>query len=215
MNKRRASRELALMAYSHLSKSLKKSEDVDIADIIHKSAETLSYEAESNLDSAVKELLKIREFVYNYEMDHPVNLERPFETSTLPVGIPLTSDMLGRIDMVIEAADKTYSAIDLIRLASFEELNEVKDYAVKLVKTFLDNKEEVDQKIKEHSKDWDVERLVKIDRDILRIAVTEILYFEDVPNGVSIDEAVELAKKYSTDESSKFINGVLGQVVNV
>jgi len=215
MNKRRASRELALIAFSHLSKSLKKSEDVDIADIIHKSAETLCSEAESNLDSAVKELMIIREFVNNYEMDHPVNIERPFETSTLPVGIPLTSDMLGRLDMAIEAADKTYSAIDLVRLTSFEELNEVKDYAVKLVKTFLDNKEEVDLKIKEHSKDWDVERLVKIDRDILRIAVTEILYFEDVPKGVSIDEAVELAKKYSTEESSKFINGVLGQVVNV
>ena len=76
----------------------------------------------------------------------------------------------------------------------------------------MEKKQEVDSKIKEHSEGWDVNRLINIDRDILRIAITEMLYFEDVPVGVSIDEAVEIAKKYSTDESSRFINGILGQV---
>ncbi len=215
MNKRRAARELALITFSHLGKSIEKAKGINIAEIISKSTEALVTEAENSLDTAVKELLKIREFIYNYEIEHEINLERPFETSTRPVNIPLTSDMLGRIDSLLESADKTYTAIDLTKLITLGELDEVKDYAVRLVSAFIENKEEIDSKIKEFSKDWDVERLVKIDRDILRIAITEILRFEDVPKGVSIDEAVEIAKKYSTEESSRFINGILGQVVNV
>lgn len=213
MKKRTAARELALITFSSLIKGVKKSKDIDVAQVISKSAESLSVEAENLLDSAVKELVKVRDFVYNHEIEHPKNLERPYEVGTVPVGIPLTSDMLGRIDSVLEAIDKTYTAVDLTKLLAVGELEEVKDYAVKLVKTFIEHEEVVDAKIKEHSKGWDVERLVKIDRDILRIAITEILYFEDVPESVSIDEAVELAKKYSTEESSGFINGILGQVV--
>ncbi len=215
MNKRRASRELALMAFSHLGKNIKKSEDVEILSIIAKTVDSLTTEGESNLDTAVKELVKVREYVYNYEIEHETNIERSFDISTIPVKIPMTSDMLGRIDMVLDSAEKTYAAIDLVKLATLGELDEVKDYAVRLIKTYVDNKEEIDDKIKEHSKGWDVERLVKIDRDILRIALVEMLFFEDVPKGVSIDEAVELAKKYSTEESSKFINGILGQVAIV
>lgn len=215
MSKRTAARELALIGFSHLSKNLKKADDVNIAEIIHKSADTLCSEAEDLLNSSVKEMMKIREFVQNHEIEAPENLERPYQVGTLPVGIPLTSDMLGRIDTLVEAVNDTYSAVELTKLASFEGLDQVKDFAVKIVKAFLDNKDEVDAKIKEHSKEWDVQRLIKIDRDILRIAVVEILFFDDVPKGVSIDEAVELAKKYSSEESSRFINGILGQVVNV
>lgn len=215
MNKRRASRELALIAFSQLSKNIKNSEDINIGEIIHKAAGILAGEAESTIELAMKELIKIRDYISNYEIEHPVNLERSLEEGTVPVNIPLTSDMLGRVEMVMDAAEKTYSAIELVKLASFEELNEVKDYSIKLVTTFVKNQEDIDLKIKKQSKGWDVERLVKIDRDILRIAIAEILYIEDVPKGVSIDEAVELAKKYSTEESSGFINGILGQVANV
>lgn len=83
------------------------------------------------------------------------------------------------------------------------------------MKAFHDNKKKVDENIKKFSKGWDVGRLVRIDRDILRIAITEILFFEDVPDSVSIDEAVELSKKYSEPESTGFINGILGQVAKV
>lgn len=212
MKKRRAARELALITFSSINKNIKQAQDVNISEIIIKSAESLASEAENMLESAVKELVKIREFVYNYEIEHPENLERPYETGTIPVNIPLTSDMLGRMNMVLDAADKTYSAIDLVNLLAAGEQDDVKDYAIKLVTTFIENRDDVDRTIKEHSKGWDVERLVKIDRDILRIAITEILYFDDVPKGASINEAVELAKKYSTEESSGFINGILGQV---
>ncbi len=212
MNRRRAARELALITFSQIKKTVKKTEEVDISEIIQKSIEILTGEAENNLNSAVKELVKIREFVQDYEFEHPDNVEKPYEKATVPVRIPMTSDMQGRIDEALNSADKTYSAIDMIRLASMGEIDAVKEYTVKIVTTFIENKDKIDNEIKEHSKGWDVERLVKIDRDILRIAITELLFFEDVPASVSIDEAVEIAKKYSEPESSKFINGILGQV---
>ncbi len=212
MNKRRAARELALITFSQLEKSVKKSQDVNIAEIIRKSTEVLITEAENNLNLTVKELEKIKNYVQTYEFEHPENMEKPYDEATVPVAIPMTSDMLGRIDEVLSAAGRTYSAIELTNLASLGEIEEVKDYAVKIVAGFIDNREQVDARIQEHSRGWNVERLVKIDRDILRIAITEILFFEDVPASVSIDEAVEIAKKYSEPESSKFINGILGQV---
>ncbi len=213
MNKRRAARELALITFSQLGKSIKKSEEVNIAEIIQKSTEMLAEESENSLNIAVKELAQVREFIQNYEIEHPENVERPYDEASIPVKIPLTSDMLGRIDTILNAADKTYSSIELTKLISFGEIDEVKNYAIKIVKTFIENREQIDAQIKEHSRGWDVERLVKIDRDILRIAITEILFFKDIPLGVSINEAVELAKKYSETESSGFINGILGQVV--
>lgn len=213
MNKRRAARELALITFSQLAKSIKKSEEINIADIIQKSTEIITGEAENSLNSAVKELIKIRDFVQNYEFEQPENLERPYNEDTIPVPVPMTSDMLGRIDAVLNSADKTYSAIEMTKLVSHGEIEDVKNFSVKIVKTYIENKEEIDCRIKKYSRGWDVERLVKIDRDILRIAITEILYFEDVPSSVSIDEAVEIARKYSEPESSKFINGILGQIV--
>ena len=72
--------------------------------------------------------------------------------------------------------------------------------------------DDIDQVIAEKAKGWEVSRLAKSDLAVLRLAVFEILYDEDVPNGVAINEAVELAKKYGTDKSYRFVNGVLASV---
>lgn len=72
--------------------------------------------------------------------------------------------------------------------------------------------EAVDQVIAQKAKGWEVSRLAKSDLTVLRLAVFEILYDEDVPNSVAINEAVELAKKYGTDKSYRFVNGVLASV---
>lgn len=67
--------------------------------------------------------------------------------------------------------------------------------------------------IKQYSTGWDFDRLVKMDKDILRIAISELLYIKEAPMKVVVDEALELAKKYSTDDSATFINGVLAKVI--
>jgi len=210
--RRTVARELALLTFSQLSKNIEKWENKDIVEIIERSVETLTKEAEHNLQSSVRELGAIRDYIQNYEIDHADNLERPMDVSIIPVAVPMTSDMIGRIDILLDAAEKIYSAMDIVQISAMSKREDVKKYSVKLVKTFIENKECIDGQIKEHSKGWDVERLLKVDRDVLRISITELLYFEDIPASVSIDEAVELAKKYGTEESSSFINGILRQV---
>lgn len=78
----------------------------------------------------------------------------------------------------------------------------------------LENIDKLDTLIKANCKTWSFDRINKIDKAIIRLASYEILYRDDIPKGVSINEAVELAKIYGTDDSSKFINGFLGNTFN-
>ncbi len=71
---------------------------------------------------------------------------------------------------------------------------------------------EIDRVISDYSEGWDLERMPGVDRNVLRMSLYELFFVEDIPPGVTIDEAVELAKAFSTDDSGKFINGVLGRV---
>lgn len=87
------------------------------------------------------------------------------------------------------------------------------DYVKNLVEGIEREKEKIDKKIEENLKNWKLSRLSKIDITILRISTYEILFCEDVPNKVAVNEGIELAKKYSSDNSPAFINGVLGNMV--
>ena len=87
------------------------------------------------------------------------------------------------------------------------------EYMNKTLCDMIDNEEEIDNYITENSKDWKIGRIAKVDLAILRIALSEILYNESIPESVSINEAVEISKKYSNEDSHKFINGILGTVV--
>ncbi|MCT4585060.1 MAG: transcription antitermination factor NusB [Peptostreptococcaceae bacterium] len=99
------------------------------------------------------------------------------------------------------------------KLNSFMEENNISDeYFMSVANNFLNNKEEIDKKIDENIK-WNISRLAKVDLSILRLAITEITYIDDVPNKVAINEAVELAKKFCDEKSFAFINGVLGSVL--
>ena len=86
-------------------------------------------------------------------------------------------------------------------------------FAFSLAQLTYENCEEIDKIINEHSVGWKVERLPKVSLAIMRLALCEILYVPSIPNGVSINEAVELAKKFSSQEDASFINGVLGKYV--
>ena len=85
-------------------------------------------------------------------------------------------------------------------------------YAVVLVEGVDRRLPEIDALIGAHAHDWGIDRLAAVDRQLLRLSVLELLECEDVPLAVVIDEAVELAKQYSTEESSRFVNGVLSAV---
>ena len=87
------------------------------------------------------------------------------------------------------------------------------EFATKLVRGTLEHMGVIDEKLRSLSIGWDLQRQPSVDRNILRMAMFEILFLDYMPPGVSINEAVELAKKYSTEDSGKFINGVLGTLV--
>ncbi|MDO5787095.1 MAG: transcription antitermination factor NusB [Phascolarctobacterium sp.] len=87
------------------------------------------------------------------------------------------------------------------------------DYALALVQGVLANKEAIDARLSEYAIDWTVERMPATDRNILRVAAYEMLFAEkSVAAGVAINEAVEVAKAYGTEESPRFVNGVLGKL---
>lgn len=88
-------------------------------------------------------------------------------------------------------------------------------YTVKVVCGVTEHLAHIDDLISAHLQGWTLERLPAVDRAILRVAVWELLHADDVPEPVAVDEAVELAKELSTDESPGFVNGVLGQVMLV
>ena len=88
------------------------------------------------------------------------------------------------------------------------------DYFRNMVKGILGKKEVIDDIIAENTKGWKIERLAKIDLSILRVCIYEMKFRDDIPMKVSINEAIELAKKYGTDSSPSFINGILGKVEN-
>ena len=86
-------------------------------------------------------------------------------------------------------------------------------YIEDAIQTIIKNLEDIDFHIQNNIEGWEIHRLARVDLSILRIAIYEMLYRKDIPIEVSINEAIEISKKYSTEESSKFINGVLGGFV--
>ena len=99
------------------------------------------------------------------------------------------------------------------RLLSEKNLNgDAASFAVELVDGVIKNKEKIDAIIKESAPEWDIEQMATVDRNILRLAIFEILFNNKVPLKAAINEAIELAKTFGGEKSAKFVNGVLGAV---
>lgn len=104
------------------------------------------------------------------------------------------------------------SAIDSF-LVNFPFGENESSYIHKTVTGVLENKDQIDDYITKQLESWSLERLAKVDLASLRLAIYEILYMDDIPIEVSINEAIELVKKFSTDDAYKYVNGVLGGFV--
>ncbi|MFV0433534.1 MAG: transcription antitermination factor NusB [Leucobacter sp.] len=85
-------------------------------------------------------------------------------------------------------------------------------YAREIVDGVTDHRDEIDELIMSYAQGWTLDRMPNVDRALLRLASWEILFNDDIPTAVAIDEAVEFAKEYSTEDSSRFVNGVLGRI---
>lgn len=112
--------------------------------------------------------------------------------------------------------DKGGDGVQLVLDSGIEEETyeeKDKEYLDQLVREVIRNKEVIDNYISKYSIDWDISRLGKVERAILRLSIGEMLFVKDVPVSVSINEAVRMAKKYGADNASRFLNGILGKFV--
>ena len=91
----------------------------------------------------------------------------------------------------------------------------IREYTRELVNGVSDNRRKIDELITTYAQGWDMDRLPAVDRNILRLGIYEILWSNAVPTSVAIDEALDLAKELSSDDSSKYIHGVLGRIASI
>jgi transcription antitermination protein NusB len=117
------------------------------------------------------------------------------------------------VDVLYEAEVRGGDRLEVLRERIAEGNPPVPEHAVRLVEGVAEHGGRIDELIGRHASGWTLERLPDVDRAILRMATFELLWAEDVPDAVVIDEAVELAKALSTDESPAYVNGVLGAIL--
>ena len=102
-------------------------------------------------------------------------------------------------------------------IATFEELQKSKpntrEFATRVFKGTLEHVEQIDEMIQKQAENWRLSRMAAVDRNIIRMAIYEFMHEDDTPKLVVIDEAIEIAKKFGTDKSSQFINGILDGVL--
>ena len=116
------------------------------------------------------------------------------------------------LDFLYEADIRSSSAIELVGTRDESELSE-RDYVMELLVGVETNKVKIDELITTYAQGWDMDRMPAIDRNILRIALFEILFKDDLDDQIAASEAVEIATELSTDDSAKYINGVLGRII--
>ena len=194
MQPRRAARELALLSLGQ-SISISKLQRQDLQGLIVSAVRVLTSEVQQTLEAATSELERGSDRLLRSEI-HAV-------------------DVKSARTMVHEAIDQTQSAVNRVGIAlelpeliQLSNQHEVRDYALELLETVKRRRTDLDQRLNAAMVDWQMNRLARIDQDILRLATAEILLLKTPPQ-VAINEAVELAKRYSGEDGHRFINGVL------
>ena len=123
------------------------------------------------------------------------------------------------VDAVFAADLRKISPLNLLNevaelAAGRQNQDEIFGYAREIVQGVMDQHEQIDDLLETYSQGWALDRMPNLDRAILRVAVWEILHNPDVPNAVAVNEAVELAKELSTDDSGAFVNGLLSKIAS-
>ena len=149
MQARRAARELTLILFSQSEGKILKYQKGDYQDIILKSVRTLISNAKDELELVVSEVNKIKNEIEEFESNHDDNLKRPIDTQNIPVKMPMTSDMTGYIDTILNAGEKSCTALEIAELSALAQKDDVKAYIEKVVTAFQKEIEAVDNTIKE------------------------------------------------------------------
>jgi len=121
------------------------------------------------------------------------------------------------LDVLFEAEQRRIDPVTLLaqRIAEPGTEAALPQYSVDLVEGVAAHRARIDELISTHAHGWTIERMPAVDRALVRLGIWEVLYNDDVPDAVAVDEAVELARSLSTDDSPTFINGLLGRIVDL
>lgn len=121
------------------------------------------------------------------------------------------------LDVLFEAEQRALDPVTLLAQRITQPGTEaaLPQYSVEIVEGVLDHQERIDELLATHAHGWTLDRMPAVDRGLLRIGTWEVLYNDDVPDAVAVDEAVELARSLSTDDSPTFVNGLLGRIVDL
>lgn len=121
------------------------------------------------------------------------------------------------LDVLFEAEQRGVDPVTLLaqRVAEPGTQSSLPQYSVDLVEGVVEHAARIDELISTHAHGWTIERMPAVDRALLRLGVWEVLFNDEVPDAVAVDEAVELAKSLSTDDSPSFVNGLLGRIVDL
>lgn len=141
------------------------------------------------------------QFLFQYELNPPDKLEAALEHFW-------TSQ---RIAAHVDDTKATWGQLPELPPPTADEAA-MRAFADPLIRGTLEHRDECDEVIKKHAKNWDLHRIATVDRNVMRLAIYEMLHREDIPPVVSINEAVDIAKKFSTHDSGKFVNGILDKV---
>lgn len=198
MQARRISRELALLSISQLPSDLEKVSQQRLQDLVLASIRTLATEARDTLETAAAEL----------QRGDAQLLKSQTRAANVDVARSMVQDA---INLTQTAINRLGGAIELPEFIQLANQSEVRAYAMEIITRLQIERAKVDQLLNDILVDWNVDRLAMIDRDILRIATVEMMFL-GIPDRVAINEAVELAKRYSNEDGHKFINGILRRV---
>ncbi len=197
---RSTARELALLGLSQLPTNPGNLEKKQLQEVILAAVRTLRTEAQDILETAAGELQR--------------GSDRLLSSQIGTTDIESARAMLHEaMDLGQTAINRIGTAIELPEIIQLTNQLEVRSYTMEILTKVNGNKEEIDKLLRESIVDWQIERLPRIDLDILRIAVAEMMFI-GIQEQVAISQAVELAKRYSGEDGHKFINGVLRRVLN-
>ena len=123
------------------------------------------------------------------------------------------------LDLLYESDIRSSDLLELLSSRDVEEegpeARPIREYTKSLIEGIHTHKRKIDELITTYAQGWDMDRLPAVDRNILRLGIYEILWSSNVPMSVAIDEALALAKELSSDDSSKYIHGVLGRIASI
>jgi N utilization substance protein B len=197
---RETARELALLGISQLPTNPELLEAKKLQDVVLAAIRALTTEVQEALEAAASEVQR--------------SSDKLLASEIRAADIQSSRAMVREaVELAQTAINRLGSAMEFPELIQLANQQDVRTYALQILTKVSANRVQIDELLSEALVDWQIERLARIDRDIMRIAIAEMLYL-GLPEQVSVNEAVQLAKRYSGDDGHRFINGVLRRVVD-